>query len=284
MVKGNWERRAELAAQRREEEKQRKAQRRAGDKAPSAEAVVSRLRAEGLVEGSQCWLDQPEAAEAEVCHTYFRTGECAVRRCKYPHIPSPISSLSNLIYPLGDGVLTERPCSSTSVRLADISSKELRLVRFISIGARCVYDVSAPSVWSTFSETIISRAVERLTIKEEDEEQEEEEEAAAVAAAEEGAGGKGQKFMAFLDSPKVLSLVLSYLTIQDVFGSLIVVSRAVKKKLMSDGPLRERKRAAFGAAASHLSKMKKVEQKKKSKAAFVGEKDKVDAYARGISR
>jgi hypothetical protein len=278
MVKGNWERRAELASLRREEEKERKAQRKAGDKVPSSEAVVSRLRGEGLVEGCRCWLDQLDA-EAEVCHAYFRSGECLVRRCKYPHLASPISHLSNLAYPLGDGLLTERPCSSTSVALADISSKEYRSVRFISVGTRCVYDASAPSVWRAFSETFISRAIERLTIKEEVEGEEE-----ADGDEDGDAGDKERKPNAFIESPKVLSLVLSFLSVQDVFGSLVVVSRSLKKGVLSDGPLRERKRAAFGAAASHLSKMKKIEQKKKSKAAFVGEKDKVDAYARGISR
>lgn len=300
MVKGNWERRAELAALRREEEKARKLEKksRGSSTKVSAESVVSRLKREGVE--AQCWLAAvDEASAVSVCRAFFRTGFCSAKRCRLLHGPSPIAHLKGVCYRDeggdGNGVAEageELACDSSPVALSDLSTKNYRRLSFLAVGGVCVFDYTDPSVWERYSASlVVSCAVAvdpRAPIAEGEDEDEDRDDFGENEDEKEGAAQRRPFEFTIVSKEGVarglLSCVLSFLSVRDVFASFVFVSHKARKGVLSDSEMRLRRRAAFGDVSSLLSKKSKAEKKKRNKQAYIGSQDKVDAYARGIAR
>lgn len=320
MVKGNWERRAELASLRREEEKSLKAAKRelraTGSKIISAEGAITRLRNRATQSIVHCWLDSSRAPETQedskrprgnslstlercdlVCKSWFRTNFCEKKRCKLPHNPSPIAHLRGVVFDVdGDEEEEERSCCPEPVTLESITSKDFQRLRFIAIASRCIYDYSRPSVWDCFMQESIDDVLHAnfkcLAIKEGSNE----DEIGEIIEPNGGCHKKSdvedkhdrQKFSSVFFGKRGAALlfpvVLSYLSVAEIFGNFILVSREVKKRILGDEQTRERRRTTYGGFSAVLSKEKKQERKKKKKNSFLPAKDKVDAFARGIPR
>lgn len=297
MVKGNWERRAELAALRREEEKARKLEKKSKGgclKVVSAESVVSRMKREGV--DAQCWLAAvDEASAVSVCRAFFRTGFCSAKRCRLVHVPSPIAHLKGVCFrdEGGGGAEAdeELACDSSPVALSDLSTKDYKRLSFVALGGVCVFDYADTTAWERYSASlVVSCAVAvdpRAPIAEGEDEDGDEE-----VGEEDDETSRDQRpppFECMIVSKQgvalgLLSCVLSFLSVRDVFGSFVFVCHKVRKGVLSDALVRLRKRAAFGDVSSLLSKKSKAQKKKRNKQAYIGAQDKVDAYARGIAR
>lgn len=163
MVKGNWERRAELSVLRRKEEKDRKAAKRLGYK--SAAAVAASLLARDTsseltgIESLKCFCFSEEEEGVIVCSEYLRTGGCRhagkkgdkkkdkkERSCKYGHDTECIQDVF-------DKASIELPTEETEPRIVGpfdlrlISSKRHRHIAFIGVNGECVFDHLNPFVW-----------------------------------------------------------------------------------------------------------------------------------------
>ena len=323
MVKGNWERRAELAAQRRDEDKRLRAERKervAGGGTVSAESVVTRLRqqqhAQGQDEGMLCWLSSSSPLPSPaVCRAMYRTGFCSTRKCRlvHPASPSPISRLRGVIcFEEAEAAEVEEEVDPTPVDLFDLSSKQLCRLRFVSIGGLCVYDYAENCVWVRYCQELssLTHKISRLAIQEEKEgdgageaggKRGGEEEASGKdkygdekEACDDAAGGgvgddarltlNGTILQNKLNALKILPLILSFLTVRDIFCGFAVVSCRTRSGVLGDAASRLRKKTAFGQVSGLLSKKARAENKKSKKKAHIGQKDKIDAFARGIPR
>ena len=150
MVKGNWERRVELASQRRQEAKLKKEEKKLKTKTPkvvSPEAACNMLlqRCPDLVAESKidAWLVNESGIK--VCSRYMRTEECTQKKCSYGHNcdslslyrniqPSPIASSSSSPSLSSSAAATaaqEEACFL--VPLLDVLPKHRMLVRFIAV-------------------------------------------------------------------------------------------------------------------------------------------------------
>ena len=159
MVKGNWERRAELSVIRREKEKERKAAKKAGVK--SAQAVAASLLArEGTIEeleSLQCFC----FAEGlqEVCSEYLRTGDCSHvekrgkkkegKACKYGHDTECLIDVfdSSSIDLLDADTETTEQCVVGPFDLRALSTKRHHNLAFIGVNGSLVYDHKYPFLW-----------------------------------------------------------------------------------------------------------------------------------------
>ena len=94
MVKGNWERRAEKAAIRREEAKDKKEQRKSATKVAGSESVFNRVIHDESIclEEAFAWLESSD--HEEVCKMWFRTETCKLgKKCKLFHTKETIAHL-----------------------------------------------------------------------------------------------------------------------------------------------------------------------------------------------
>lgn len=311
MVKGNWERRAELAALRREEEKARKAEKKqAGPKATTAESVLARLRRGGgdNAEGVMVWVLRADAAQHHelVCRSWYRTSFCEAKRCRCAHTASLASSVRGLVYDESlEAELEEAVCEGP-LDAASLPAKDLRFVRFIAVGGgRLVFDWARPQAWTVWAEGQALPSLRALSITED-----------AVGEADAGADGEGEEgggdegpaggggggkrrgvaekaaatasgavchLAALATSNRLSSLLLSFLPVREL-GCLLSCSPRFKKAVLVDDASRQRRKTAFGLVSGDVSRSRKQEKKKSQKRAFIGSTDKVDAYARGIGR
>ena len=100
MVKGNWERRAELASLRRAEEKERKALKKTGGKAVNPESILQKLYKDMVLKVNGAHIDvyvaDPEGGMM-CCAAHLRTADCRMKRCRLMHDDSvSIAHLRNL--------------------------------------------------------------------------------------------------------------------------------------------------------------------------------------------
>lgn len=311
MVKGNWQRRAELAAQRRDEDKARKAERRDRPKVQgaSAESVVTRLRRDGNND-ALVWLDVGDSASTgeESCRAWFRTGFCSAKKCRNAHGFS--LQLHGRVVMRGafgvdassdgdetDSPTTERLVEPEPVPLEQLSSKLLRRVRFISLAktGACVFDSSDAGAWEAHlaatAPLLLLPELRSLAIAE-GEEEEDEGERDATGGGETVAGAGQDKLRATftrvllskLGAQIILPRLLAFLPVREIFASFVLTCSGVKKAALGDAETRNRRRAFLGDVSGALSKERKLERKRRAKQAHIGASDKVDAYARGIAR
>jgi len=165
MVKGNWERRAELAAQRRAEEKARKASKGTKQKMTNVESVVARLTQRffpGEVELHviEAWLRLEWEEEGDgsdmCCSAFFRTRLCAQRKCKFAHPPLEILLARLLNVPFDEskdeGKQEEACC--LPVPLSAVSRRDIVAgkVLFLAVDSALVYDHKNGNVWDEWAE------------------------------------------------------------------------------------------------------------------------------------
>ena len=80
MVKGNWERRVERAAKQKAAKRDAAAAKAKGQLVDPLDILNAVFRKDP---DASVWVSAP--GDAKLCAAYFRTGECANRRCKWSH-------------------------------------------------------------------------------------------------------------------------------------------------------------------------------------------------------
>ena len=161
MVKGNWERRAELAALRRTKDKAKKADRKAGVLRCTAEAVASRLVAHSRLDVAllTAWVRDGSSGAAEedtqglpysnICNAHFRSFEgCSLKRCKKVHPDVTVGHLRTLNSDTADGSSVEVPLVGVSLR--DLPPGAYHTIHFIGCDGRCVYDWQHTATWKNY--------------------------------------------------------------------------------------------------------------------------------------
>jgi len=186
-VKGNWERRAERAAKRREENKAAKEAREKGMGPVNSADVLARLMSDTdhLVPPSEredvtIWLQVDDDTQRQLCNVYLRNGDCPLKHCKYAHTftltgyvdlqmaddsvaPHPVPALERASLPF------PKPSKGVASRL-----------RFVALKNRIVFDNSHPQVWRAFAPP------KRLRMKQQEEQERNPESPVADRAGEEG--------------------------------------------------------------------------------------------------
>jgi hypothetical protein len=302
MVKGNWERRAELVAARRLEERATKATKKAPKaKQVGGESVLTKLlRDTSLLEMSptpviHVWLetDPPEA----VCRSWLRTEDCPQRKCKHKHGCN--LGLNGIAYE-AEGEATEPRCRAMELRAVAI--RDAHRLRFVSVNGTCIFDHQYPDLWVEWLLYRQSTGEKSLsTIQEAD--------ASAPEEAGSGAGGDdslkdpGELSMEKLSLSPLCTLDFSrfFLDFDNqtaaTFNNVMVrllpflqndeVVRLVtcNKQMLHHGLkieyVRARRREGLAIYASQQSKAKKSEKRKKIKNANVKNDSKKDGFARG---
>jgi len=175
MVKGNWERRAELASLRRAEEKERKALKKKG-KVVNPESILQKLHKDTMLKLNGARIDvyvaDPEGGM--MCCAHLRTADCRVKRCRLMHHDSiSIAHLRNLP-PIGgihcgkgDDGCRPPPVPAPAVTVVDSSMpekqclppcpideimplKDWSALMFVAVDGECIYDYLTPEVWNTW--------------------------------------------------------------------------------------------------------------------------------------
>jgi hypothetical protein len=172
MVKGNGDRRRELAAMRKHDQQQESLRKKAGPaKATPTEvrAILLDLSTKGLLsEGKEelkVWLvSKQESADElpETCLFFLRTGDCSLKKCKYKHVQS-LCKLKNMQEPLEGGGLGLPPLDQillvkfTDTGDSQVYDRRLRTkirrsspLRFIEYQGECIYDFQYPHVFAEF--------------------------------------------------------------------------------------------------------------------------------------
>lgn len=167
MVKGNWERRAELANVKRQEARERKQLKKSG-KVVNPESVLQKLFKDSTLRAVgariEVYVAHPDAGV--VCKTHLRTADCRVKRCRLLHDECmSVSHLRNVQPPGGeeftasiDATMTLGFDSSTSVPekrclppepIDEVMPlKDWSTLMFVAIDDECVYDYTTSDVWN----------------------------------------------------------------------------------------------------------------------------------------
>jgi hypothetical protein len=158
MVKGNWERRAEMALIRRKEAKEKKANRNR-PKSVSSEAAWSKLHADEALQksgaGITVWLEDASDDAPPVCSSWFRCEECDVKKCRLSHDQVTVAHLRNIaaeVFECDDGgsselIRQERVCLPTKP-LRDVTAREAVHIMVIAVDNTCVFDYRNPEAWT----------------------------------------------------------------------------------------------------------------------------------------
>lgn len=315
MVKGNWERRAEIGLLRRKEEKERKAAKKAGVKSASAVAasLLARDSSSELtnLESLQCFCFSEEE-EAAVCSEYLRAGECShagkkgdkkkdkkERACKWGHDTECLRDVLDKVEMQAETDTEPRIVGPFDLRM--ISSKRHRQIAFIGVNGECVYDHLNPFLWVGSKFNIAKARAGSVTSevsepgdddkeeKKEEDDEEEEKLGVGIAKCPAGDGGEGGEVsgdtavlrdLLFKVTRKCPEHLGSFLSDEEVAWAK-EVSKPFKEMVNSSALLRGRIREARSAKSGILCKKKKEEKKKSKKAANVSSKAKIDGFARG---
>ncbi|KAJ1391296.1 hypothetical protein B484DRAFT_459504 [Ochromonadaceae sp. CCMP2298] len=312
MVKGNWERRAELVATRRLGEKAIKANKKSTKTKPvGGESVLTKLLRDTLLLESTpppvilLWLesDPPEA----VCRSWLRTEACPQRKCKNKH-ESSLGRVIGIAYDAEDGQTIEMMCGDP-VELRSVAIRDANRLRFVTVNGTCIFDHQYPDLWVEwllYRSPIKPAEGEELslqTIKEAGDGGDGAAEGADEAEAGPGsdpAQDEGELSMEklslspasfsrfFLDfdnqsaAPfaKVMVGLLPFLTNEEVVR-LVMTNKHMLHHGLKIEWVRARQREGLALFSSQQSKAKKSEKKKKIKNANVKRDSKKDGFARG---
>ena len=167
MVKGNWERRAELANVKRQEARERKQLKKSG-KVVNPESVLQKLQKDSTLRAVgvciEVYVAHPDAGV--VCKTHLRTADCRVKRCRLLHDECmSVSHLRN-IQPSCGGEFTASIDTTTTLGVESSTSvsekrclppepidevmplKDWSALMFVAIDGECVYDYTSSDVWN----------------------------------------------------------------------------------------------------------------------------------------
>jgi hypothetical protein len=155
MVKGNWERRAELSVKRREAEKEHKAKKRAGVKSGSAIASSLLARSSGseVPWSIQVYMFKEEEASM-VCSKYLRGNECdqkdfkkgsrgAKKGCRLSHYTETLE----VVEEVGNIEEDEEEAVIGPFDLHSLSTKRYTKIAFIAVDGVLVFDHKRDVVW-----------------------------------------------------------------------------------------------------------------------------------------
>ena len=178
MVKGNWERRCEMANIKRAEAKERKVLKKSG-KVVNPESILQKLYKDTTLKENGARIDvyvaDPEGGK--LCSAHLRTAECRIKKCRLIHVDTiSVAQLRNLP-PIG-GMKSEReddegcrppPAPDAAVFDSTTSSsvpekrclpscpideimplKDWSTLMFAAVDSECVYDYLTPAVWNSW--------------------------------------------------------------------------------------------------------------------------------------
>lgn len=296
MVKGNWERRAEMANKRREEARARKAARGAIH-ASGPEAIITRLRKDYNSSRAHlvlCWVsvtvsdsdgDEWESGRKPICTQWFRTEYCENKRCRKSHE----ITISNEFRVDFDPLKQYEPQAVVIMMpMIELKTKDILSIKFISVDRVCVYDWSDPNVWSswltfnameiasvkqlnsipedTFGDETLSLAVEVINI--------------SSVMEESTYSNNSGSICDFISSQSIFSLIFSFASLTDsvLFGS---TCKLLRRFCRSDEDLRSRKKEFLSPIAVDARRLKREEKKKKLKTSHMKKASKKDGFARG---
>lgn len=306
MVKGNWERRAELVAARRVEERNRKLSKSAGSKQlATAESVITKVQRDPLFQkdGStvEVWLLSD--SDISVCREWLRTESCSTKRCKYLH-DSTVGYLRKLQFFEDENNPTE-VLPSGPFLLSSLPRKDYSRLQFLAVNGECIYDKSCPELWEAWIEqrNLFVKGLDRtskLSVIDEVLDDTSKARGSSLDSTElvcEGitqlevdsssmlSSAPGTDFSTFfLDADN--QVLVPFSTIFSHLVPLEVRNTAITNKRMyiycqRVDVYKLRRREALTQIAAEASRVKKTEKKKKLKQANVKKESKKDGFARG---
>ena len=176
MVKGNWERRCEMAATKRAEAKERKVLKKSG-KVVNPESILQKLHKDVTLRETEAIVDvyvaDPEGGM--MCCAHFRTADCRMKRCRLMHDDNvSVAHLRNL--PSIGGLLCGkeeegcRPPPAPAAAVVDslfssvpekrclppspideiMPLEDWSALMFVAVDGECVYDYLTPEVWNNW--------------------------------------------------------------------------------------------------------------------------------------
>ena len=295
MVKGNWERRAELASLRRANDKIAKAERKAGSRKITTEAASNKLLSDNsLIDAViYAWLkdDSFNDETASVCSAHIRSFEgCPLKRCKLIHPAVTVGHLRGLVTENTKDdpaeVILMEPISLRLLRSADFPR-----IRYISVDGRCVFDWSNAELWRVYAaELDLQRATMKVC------------EAVLELSVGESfldTGVDADKIQKDLQTnavnvtarPSALQRLIqqchdaitscfSYLSLKDLI-CVSSCSTVLRQDLHNVPELRRRIQKGKSNVAASEARKKADQKRKRQIQAHIGNSDKVDAFARG---
>jgi len=171
MVKGNWERRAELATKKRQEAKERKALKKSGA-VVNPESCANKLAADVVLRARgariEVYVRDDAGGGSVVCRHHFRRADCAVKRCRLLHDERcTLSHVRNVRRDpdssdgrgtgngIGDGAVAaavgsvpEPRCLPPQPLLEALPLPDWTALLFVTVDDECVFDHAAPDVWN----------------------------------------------------------------------------------------------------------------------------------------
>lgn len=311
MVKGNWERRAELAAKRRDENRKEKIQKKL--KIPSIESIINKLlnnKNNTINDIIICWLyplDELNNNDSYICKQWFRYGNCSSKKCKLNHKlyddnsniinENNIKTFSDLINVSSyndkdeEDTLREKTCL-LPVLLSSIHIKDSNRIRFIAFNNTLVYDSLDFDFWNEYNS------------KQKNDKNDKNDKELFIINEEEGDDDEDNNNInnnikvddnneilinnfnnmkinnvnyLIICKSYILSEILSYLSYTTIIN-LISTSKYFKQFCMKDESIRKLKKELFSSLSSTISKNKKDNKKKLLKNSSISKKDKKEGF------
>jgi hypothetical protein len=148
MVKGNWERRAEMAAARRIENKELKKCSKDRKKVATGEVARAKLLHMPVdTDTIVVWCVSPSAKI--VCSDWLRADNCKLKKCKLNHQGSSLAHIRDIYCGDIPEKRIEYMCDPP-VKLATLPARDANNIHFIAMGDRCIFDHLCPEVWNNF--------------------------------------------------------------------------------------------------------------------------------------
>ena len=296
MVKGNWERRAELAQIRRAEGRLAKEEKKLSGGKKSikicGESAVMKLLSFHI--GSDvvltAWLDLKRSL-GRICSANLRLFEgCSIKRCRLPHSLVSVGHLRQVPIPTEFSSASEVELDNP-VPLVSVSGADYARIRFLAVGSRCVFDWANADLWQSYAQELDSaKCVIKSSI------------GATVLSkvAENSDESDGEHGIDILDEteklidlhvrndttcifetiinqhPRALLFCFAALTLTDV-AQLTQCNSGIRRAMFSVSRYKELK----SVMATEYARRRQDEKRKRHKQAFVGNDSKVDAFARG---
>ena len=290
-MKGNWERRAELALHRRLESKEKKAAKKS--KAPTLPSIVHKLYSDDdLRNRVELYLRTPGEEPVQLCRRWFRFDSCGAKKCKYRHDDSfqTLSHVKNIdsVTNMDDSITTDIAVSAPIILgSCDLAPKDVESIRFIAVDGHLIYDAADSEVYKMWALCFYTNKSGMLAEGCEEDIAEDEVTDALASAALSGAGNISAAtsplslFVKMAAKQHLFIRVLSYLTMDCSITHLMLACKQIKRSMLSIDAFRSQLREHQTSAKALRSREEKRDKKKKQKNAFISSDAKKDNFARG---
>lgn len=293
MVKGNWERRAELAAQRRLESKEKKAARKC--KAPTVQSIVHRLYTdESMMAKSavELYLITPGDPPVQLCRRWLRFDSCSARKCKLRHDASyqTLSHIRNIdiVTNMDESITTDVAVSAPiSLGSCNLAPKDVESIQLITVDGYLIYDAVDPEVYSMWSKFYYNLKSGGIVVVNEgqDEDLSSDDEKRVTDALKNvkisDVESSISPLLALAAKQHTFAEVLSYLAMDRESINLMLACKQVKRSMLSIDAFRGRLRECQTSLKAIRSRDQRKEKKRKQKNAFINSDAKKDNFARG---